>query len=382
MKHLIVSRFLIIATVAAFGCLTGRLSGAYDLPAGGLFVSAHAESAYTSNVFLTADEEAEVVIRVLPSLEYLLAEGVIHFEARAGVEFVRFIDWSRFDAENFKSDFLLSFPHEDRGTRYFFRLNGGFNEVTSAAAVDGALLQEDRFGVGGNLEYYVSDRGSLRLGADYLDRNARTDGFASRRITTVSFGPAHEYSERLSLMASLRYRNTDISGVTPALDSDDYAAIAGAEGRLLARLVGEVQAGVQRREFDGDFDSQTEPYAFAGVTWEADEMTDVILSLTNDMQTSASNLSGRTLFVTLEGVRRIREKLRVNLGAGFEDSTYVQASGNSRNDDEWSVFFGADYTFNRHVSMGWDVSYADRNSNFAASNYDVVRTAISVDARF
>ncbi len=372
----------VIAVAAACLLLPGHAKSAIDLPHGGLFVNARGEAAYTSNLFLTSDEESDVVFTVLPSLEYLLAEGLVHFEARAGVEFLRFIDWSRLDTENFKSDFLLSFPHEDRGRNFFFRLNGGYNEITSASAVLGSLIQEEEISIGGDLEYYVSDRTSLRFGADYRDRDARTSGFASREVTTVRIGPAHDYSERLTLTASLRYRNTDIGGVTPALDSEDVSVMVGAEGRLLALLVGEVAVGVQRREFDGDFDSQTEPYAFAGLTWEADEMTEVILSLTSDMQTSASNLSGQTVLISLEGVRRVGEKLRFNAGAGFEDSTYVQASGNRRNDDEWSLFGGVDYILNRHLSLGWDLSYAHRDSDFDPSNYDAVSTAISVDARF
>ncbi len=380
MKHFgIATLSLWAAAIAAF---SPRAGAAVELPRGGLFVNAHAEAAYTSNLFLTADEESDFVFVILPAVEYLLAEGVIHFEARAGVEFLRFADWSRFDAENFKSDFLLGFPHEERGRRFFFRLRGGFDEITSATAVDGALLREDRFRVGGNLDYFVSERGSLRLGADYLDRNARTEGFASRRMTTVRFGPALEYSERLTLTASARYRRTKVSGADPALDSDDYAVLAGAEGRLLARLVGELEAGVQRREFDGGFDSQTEPYAAAGLTWEVDERTEVVLSLSNDMQTSASNLSGRTFLATLEGVRRVGERTRINLGAGFEDSNYLRAAGNRRHDDEWSAFGGVAYRFNRYLSTRWDVAYAHRNSDFAAANYDAVRTGVSVDARF
>ncbi len=367
---------------AAFSLFPNRAPAAIELPHGGIFINAYGEAAYTSNLFLTAEEESDVVITVLPSLEYLVAQGLVHFEAHAGVEFLRFIDWSELDTENFKSNFLVSFPHEDRGRTFFFRLNGGFNEITSATAVDGALVQEDELSVGADLEYYFSDRTSARLGASYRDRDARTPGFASRGVTTVRLGPAHEFSERLTLFGTLRYRKTDVSGATPALDSEDYSVIAGAEGRLLALLVGEVAVGVQRRTFDGDFEDQTEPYAFAGLTWEVDEMTEVNLSLTSDMQTSASNLSGQTVLVSLEGVRRVGEKLRFNLGAGYEDSSYVRAGGGKREDDEWSVFGGAGYVLNRHVSLNWDLAFAQRNSSFAASNYDVVRTGLSVDARF
>ncbi len=368
--------------LTAFQSSPNRALAAFDLPHGGLFINAYGEAAYTSNLFLTSREESDVVLTVLPSLEYLMAEGLVHFEAHAGVEFLRFIDWSDLDTENLKSSFLLSFPHEDRGRMFFFQVNGGYNEITSATAVDGALVQEDEISVGADLEYFFSDRTSARFGASHRDRDARTAGFASRSVTMLRLGPAHEFSERLTLSGAVRYRKTDVSGVRPALDSEDYSLIVGAEGRLLALLVGEVAIGLQRRTFDGDFDDQTEPYAFAGLTWEMDEMTEINLSLTSDMQTSASNLSGQTILVSLEGVRRIGEQLRLNLGAGYEDSSYVQASGNERNDDEWSVFGGARYSLNRHVSLNWDVSFAQRNSDFSASNYDVVRTGVSVDARF
>ena len=368
------------APIALFS--PSKVDGLVDLPYGGLFINAETEAAYTSNLFLTADEESDMIFTVLPGLEYLLAEGVVHVEAHVGVEFIRFADWSRFDAENFKSRALLSFPHEDRGRMFFLQIDGGFDEVTSATAADGALLQEDVASAGAGLEYFFSDRSSARLRGNYRDRDARTAGFASRRTATLRAGPAFAYSDRLTMTGALRYRNTDVSGATPALDSEDYALLVGAEGRLLALLVGEVAVGVQRREFDGDFDAQTEPYAFVGLTWEADAQTEITLSLSSDMETSASNLSGQTVRVSLEAGRGTGEYWRFRLGGGYEDSTYVRAAGGRRNDDEWWVLGGVDYVLNRHVTLGCETTFAQRGSDFSNANYDAVRAALFAEARF
>tara|TARA_R100000027_G_scaffold67357_2_gene65758 strand:- start:13553 stop:14686 length:1134 start_codon:yes stop_codon:yes gene_type:complete len=346
-----------------------------------LYATVDASVEYTTNVFLNAEEEEDTIFYVTPGLAFSKNEGAIQINAYGGYEFQRYVDYSNNDAENVKSNISVNFLGNSaiNGGVY-----GGYNETTSASGAIGDVTRTADSDAGGNVAYYVSERTGLEAAGNYLYSDSKTAGYSDREIWWVSGGGFYDYSEALTLNLDVRYRSTTVKDTDDANDSDDIAAIVGATGQLLPTVEGIAEVGIQHRKFDvSGEDDKTAPYFLIGATWNMSDLTDVILTVSQDFNTTSNNLSEDSFSIDLSLEHNFTEDFSGNIGAGYLDASYTAPlASDERDDTQWSAFTGANYQFTDWGSIGLQLFYADRDSNVSEFEYKDFSAMLTASAQF
>jgi hypothetical protein len=166
----------------------------------------------------------------------------------------------------------------------------------------------------------------------------------------------------------VRYdEGTDNSGFKR--DSQGFDVVGGASLDLTGLLFGDAFAGIRQRYFeDSRFDSVTGPVVGATLTWIPTGLTTVTFKADSQiiestgLNTSSYNSTGVGITVDHELLRN----LIVSGGGGFR---YDDFDGITRTDRFFIGTVGAQYLWNRYLSLGAQYSFSNRDSDVAGNDY-------------
>ena len=170
----------------------------------------------------------------------------------------------------------------------------------------------------------------------------------------------------------LRYSSpTSPAGIEQ--DSDGFDIVAGANIDLTGLIFGDFFAGYRQRHFDDSrFDTVRGPVVGSKLTWIPTGLTTVTLNITNQIIESrrTTDLANSSSYTSTAISGRVDHELLRNLilsgGAAFGLDDF---EGISREDKNVAAFAGANYLWNRYLSLGANYRFRYRNSNAAGDDF-------------
>ncbi len=339
---------------------------------GALAFGLDAQAEYDSNINLNSDEDDDMIGTALPKLMYRYNQGAVYVDAFVGMEFRRYEDQTQYDSENFKSRFSVEYPYGTSNANYEVKLDGGYNESTSADSDLQTVVEKETTTLNVSGRYFFAERYYLRSAVRYQDTETVTEGFDDVKTVTVPIDFFYRYSENLSYGLGYRFRDTTVDGSGPSADSKDHAVYAAVEGRLTPTIDSEIRLGAQRREFsESSFEDDDGFFAETLVSWSFSTQSVLELSAGSEFNTSAATQSIDKKYLGLELKHRFDEKLSARASVGYEDREYIPlAGGLSRNDEELYVRMGAEYILiQNRLTLNGSIFQSDQSSDRAESEY-------------
>jgi hypothetical protein len=164
-----------------------------------------------------------------------------------------------------------------------------------------------------------------------------------------------------------RYDEDDSAGFTR--DSKGYDLVGGASVDLTGLLFGDFYAGIRQRFYDASrFDTLTGPVVGSKLTWIPTGLTTVVLDIQNQViESTSANSSGYSSTAFDLGVdHELLRNVILSAGAGFR---YDDFEGITRTDKYFLGRIGADYLWNRYLSLGARYRYLNRDSDVSGSDF-------------
>jgi hypothetical protein len=252
-------------------------------------------------------------------------------------------------------------PEESGGAEptVFYSFGGGaegshrFNRVTVSVGGDVRRLVYDDTPAtgGGTIEGDTRDRVQYRPGAQ----------------VAYEFSPG--YSGFVRAEGDIRRYDKTYDALGFKRDSQGYDIVGGAALDVTGLIFGEAFAGIRQRFFEDDrFDTLTGPVVGSKMTWVPTGLTTVILNIDSQViESTQANSPGYTssgIGVTVD--HELLRNLILTGGAGFRYDDY---EGISREDKFYTGTVGADYLWNRYLSLGARYAISNRDSNITNQDY-------------
>lgn len=337
------------------------------------------------NIFLAAADEKSSTVTVINPVVQLIAEdganaymltadvrrGIYHSSQDDNYTDVQLSADANlvFDVRN-KFDLQAAYlkAHEARGTG----LTDGVN-----ATLNDAPIEYNEKTAGGTYTYGADEAQGRVVGAlsytvrDYTNFRSQTE---TRDRDTLRAGATFYYRvmPKTSLLFEARrteidYQN-EVAG-TSSLDSNEWKYLVGATWDATAKTTGVVKAGYAKKAFSAaDRDDKS---AF---TWEAEiswaPLTYSTFALSSGQSLEESNGADDyidTSTANLSWNHEWNDRTKTALAYGLTNESYDQTS---REDDTNRFSAGVTYDLRRWLTVGMDLTHAQRNSNLAASDYD------------
>ncbi len=152
-------------------------------------------------------------------------------------------------------------------------------------------------------------------------------------------------------------------------NSTGFDVVGGAAVDLTGLLFGDFYAGIRQRYFDdARFDSITGPVVGSTLTWIPTSLTTVKLQVDNQIiESTGVNTSGYSSTGLTLGVDH--ELLRNLILTGALGGRYDDFEGISRTDKYLTGTAGADYLWNRYLTLSGRYTFTNRDSNAAGADY-------------
>lgn len=258
--------------------------------------------------------------------------------------------------------------HESRGDPN----NAGGLEPTIFNTYVAAMQGSHRFNrltlsLGGDVRRIDYDdtegAGGTSIDGDDRDRVIYRPGVQA----AYEFSPG--YSAFVRTEADIRRYDQTTDNAGFQRDSQGYDVVGGAAVDLTGLLFGDFFAGIRQRYFeDSRFETITGPVVGSKLTWVPTGLTTVTMQIDSQIiESTGANTSGYNS--TGIGVGVDHELLR-NLilygGVGFR---YDDFEGIDRTDKFITGTVGADYLWNRYLSLGARYTYSGRDSDAPGSDY-------------
>ena len=337
------------------------------------------------NIFLTAtDEKSSGVTVINPVVQFIAEDGANAYKLTADVR--RGVYHSSqddnytdvqlqadanlvFDVRN-KLDILAAYlkSHEGRGT--------GLTQGSSATIND-APIKYDEKTVGATYTYGADEAQGRVVGKisytlrDYSNFRTLTH---SRDRDTLNTGVTFYYRvmPKTSLLFEVRrqginYQNEVVG--RSSLDSSEWKYLVGATWDASAKTTGVVKAGYAQKEFSAaDRDDK------GGFTWEAEVSwaprtysTFVLRSGQELNESTGADNYIDTSSTSVTWDHAWNDRFKTAFAYGITTEEYDQTS---RKDDTNSISAGVTYDLRRWLTVGMDLTHAERDSNQAAFDYD------------
>jgi hypothetical protein len=341
--------------------------------------------AYNDNVFYTdSNTKSDFVYTVAPRVELKSDWNNHSLTASAGGRFDFYNDETSENSEDayanvagrldisrnsvMRAHANVQRAHEDRSDPNDV---AGTSEPTVFYILEGGLNGTHRF-----------NRVTVSLGNDirrfqYTDTSATAGGTidnSDRDYTQLRPGVQVGYEFSPGYSAYLRgegdirrYDKKDSSGATH--DSKGYDFVGGASVDLTGLLFGDFYAGIRQQFYDASqFDTLTGPVVGSKLTWIPTGLTTVVLNIENQLIESVmSNSSGySSTAADLTVDHELLRNLILSAGAGIR---YDDFEGISRTDKYFTGRVGADYLWNRYLSLGARYRYLGRDSDASGADF-------------
>ncbi len=360
--------------------------GAVEIARGELALETEWSCVYDSNIFTNSSEQEDFLGRFTPTLRYKRAAGRVQAKADIGVEIGRFADFDGNDYEDIKAGIEASFPHRlDRN--HFNRFQADYNQTSEANPDVGTRTERHEWSVSDDFRCEFSDKFGLRLLPVYFKSEARSRGLFDRGEITAGARLLYIYSSKLDLELGLRYRATEVE--EEGLDTEDFAILAGATGRIFPKVTGAIAAGAQNRSFDDPrLNDEASPYVSLELVWDSQHKTTVTLLMERDFDTTDNSLSLSETRAGLDAACNFTEYFQGAMGAYAARADYTARRGagqtpdDSREDDIYGARASLLYEIGDRAEITCRARYENRDSSFAATDYEKFTFEISAKILF
>ncbi len=167
-------------------------------------------------------------------------------------------------------------------------------------------------------------------------------------------------------------------------DNTRYIGTIGTDIDITGVIFGEAQIGYEFTDFDeSDLDSEQNPFAEAGITWNVTELTSILFDAFVGLEDSTVTVDGEEASSEFEqryGIEVQHELLRnliLEANGRYERSDF---EGVDRTDNTFRAGFGATYLVNRNISLIANYNYTHRNSDVDDQEFsrNIVRVGINL----
>ena len=370
-----------ILLVLLGGCLTigSVLHGVTQIGNGDLYLDSRLNFAYDSNLFLReTDKRSDSMFLLYGGVGFIQHErSVLNLEAEIGYEITEMDEFKSEDAEDFKSNFTLSYPNNIERNGYF-EISGGLNEITQANADIGQRIEIEAFDIQGLFEQQVSDKVGIefsagRLDEDYANGLDPSNGFAlDRESELLSFGLAgtYVYSEKLVTVFQYTHRDLEYNDDVSIQQKGDILSV-GVRGQISPKVSGGISIGFQDISLDSDVignDSYTDPFYSVDLEWAPRDKTTVSIVGSNNFQASVYGDVNNRTEIGFQVNEALSDKATLSVGMQFSDNDY---DGLFERVDE-SVIFTAGYffQFDELTQFNAQLTYEDRDSTLSGLGFN------------
>lgn len=345
-----------------------------------VYVTAYIGAGYDSNIYTSANAEADVMITYGGGIEYARKAGLIGVNAALNWDSSSFIENS---GENYLNPSAsLEFS---KGTG---RTTGSVQLTTRRDSrpdpTVGLRTESWNHGLNLNLRYPVIERYTIAGNFGWTRLDYQDDGLAFSDLDTYTLGTDLFYSWRSDrdLLAGYRYRISDAQFESTSIDHSVYLGVA---GRIVSKLSGTARIGLTNHTvtYPGDIPEQTDDGLYASIsgTWPVSKKASFTLTLTEDFGTTSSNFQTRGTAAELVGQFSHTVKFSTNatLGGGFTEYLSGFAPGSSgptqgfngadRNDHYLTAGCGANYAINKHFTLSANYRYYRNWSSLSAFEF-------------
>ena len=254
-------------------------------------------------------------------------------------------------------------------------INAGYNQnnqntptgTTVPGSIGAGLLRsnETNAGISGETDLTQKTRVGLGFTYDKTHYVNNPAGTVDDKIYTVPIDFYYEYTQKLSLLAGLRYRDTELAGLP---GYKDYYYSVGARGDFTALISGTLGLGINERTTPG-LANQSSFGLNSSLTYKASEKTKITLNLNDDTGASSNGQSQEIISFS----SRVDTDFD-NAWKGFASVTYNNTKYKnavpSRTDNYYEGDIGFTYVFSLKFNVTGTYSYKKNDSNAVAQSFN------------
>ena len=175
-------------------------------------------------------------------------------------------------------------------------------------------------------------------------------------------------------------------------NSTGYNALGGLAFDLTDLITGDMSVGyVQRTYTDTRLSEVSGVNGFVNLKWRPTALTTVIGKVSRDInETTQVGVSGvMSTGVNLGVEHELMRNVILNAGGNFSNLDYqgfvpstIVVNNTNRNDKIYGATVGAKYLLNRYLSTSLAYTYANRDTNYLSSNYEVNQVMLNFRGQF
>lgn len=353
-----------------------------EIARGTLGVSAGLRAEYDSNIFANATEVDDVSVIFSPGVNWTRNAGVVSATLRASVRAISFTDNSSQDGLDPSFSANINVDRAEKGRASF---NLDYARSTEANDILLDRTKSDQFNGGARVDYYYSEKTGVRLNGSFRVADYRTTGFNDIDGYSLGAGLLYRYSPKLTADLSYGFspeRATNLIGLSNP-SSDNHRFTLGLEGELRPKLNGLLSLGLVRRAFDLGGSTSTMLVA-SSLSWTATGKTNLVLSASNNFDTTAAAQSARSLQINLSVRQALTEKISLSGSVGHQSTKLAEVGTliGPRSDEAILLAGNLAYRINDHYSAQAGLTHRVNDSTLALAEYDRTVFSLGVNASF
>ena len=380
MKHWRNVRAAIALTLAGtIACPPARALVTFNDSHDHVFINASVTAGRDSNVFANSDNTGDVLFSTGISAEYTRRAGWIGVNASVAINATRY---GKLAAENFSNpSYSMELTKQTGRTTGTFTLSGA-RESRADSAVN-IRSQSWNYQAGLNYKYPIVERYTLSGGFAYSARKYVDPQTQLVNLSTYSANVDLFYvlSNERDLVAGYRYRKSESSADTYAIDND---VNLGVSGRIIRGVNGSIRVGYQVRTPHGPGESPEYSAwtASASSRYDINKRLSVSGSVSKDFSTTATDTSVDSTNASLDATWVKNTHWSVSAGVSAGDSRFLGEKGRvvvtagppavlgaNRHDTFFSWNAGLNYSMNEHFKANLTYSWFENWSTLHFADF-------------
>lgn len=334
-----------------------------------LFVTGALAVRADDNIFLSVNDEDDVIFEVAPGAELVFGKGA-QVQGRLSVvdAFTFYQDNDGLNSNLFSTD--LNANYDDGKLKAGTALS--YRELNQNTADIRGLTRRDVFSASVNAEVNVSDLSSVGSGVSFANEDYKRTGYGDSDTLTVPVNVYYKATPKADLSLGYRFRDYE---TTLGSDSTDHFFNLGARGQFTPKLSGTFAVGYNTRNvsggdqsdlgFDGSFNLELTPKTAAQI------------GLSRDFGTSPQGQQQLNSSVNVRFTSRINELI-----SAFAGGTYRNIEYSTRTDDYLEGTIGGGYVFNSTASVNLSYTYRKYISDIGSAEFSNHVFAVSTSLRY
>ncbi len=366
-------QFLLLLLPASLGALVNLGESRIDL-------SLYGDFAYDTEINARNQGLSDFITSVGTDLHFTRPSPSLAIRASAGIRFVRYLDNTQFDDENFRFDLSINPGRQFEGDRFSFSVDLILNSTTRSEESLGEIINVRTYGLGTELTYRVNQRLTLVGNAGSQIEDPDSDRFQEVQRTNVGLSARFPLRKQMNGEVGVSFQKTDSDDELRS-QHETVTAYLGISDQLLSKVTGSFSVGLQQRFFDNRNDSTT-PYVSGSLDWTINETTGATIQSSYQTNTTFNDLTTESLDLSIVIRRQLNRTWSASAGAGYTDITFEGLAETDRQDEEYYATASLNWDISRWGSLSASIRYSDRTSNNDFFQYDRLRTGIGFRARW